>query len=102
MKQINQTTGEIETFERFAAESSTRFPSAKQQRETLNRFLDLLTQQGDYWSLELLTNSASMLWKDSTKTGRERAANFYSILNNVLQQKPENDSVILTFLQHLK
>lgn len=64
MKQISPYTGEVCSYEEFRSEVRKPRRTQKAQRQEIEKAIDTLTAQGDFWSLDLVRNVLTRLTGD--------------------------------------
>ena len=83
---ISNKTGEICGYSEFRQESIKPRRTERAQRAEIESSLNKLTEQGDYWSLDIIRRAATALADDSA--GKESNYNLLFLLRDVVMAKP--------------
>ena len=86
MTNTNTATGAICVYADFRQEAIKPRRTERAQREEIERSLDRLTQQGDFWSLDIIRKAATALADDNAE--RERTFDLYFLLREVITAHP--------------
>ena len=70
----------------FRSEAIKARRTERAQRQEIERGLDLLTQQGDYWSLDIIRKAVTALADDNAE--REHTFDLYFLLREVVTAAP--------------
>lgn len=83
MKQTVHGTENLCVYDDFRQEAIKPRRTERAQRQEIEKSLDLLTQQADYWSLDVIRKAAAALAADN-----EGSESLYFLLNKVISAKP--------------
>lgn len=86
MTSTNTVTGEICVYSEFRQQSIKPRRTERAQRAEIESSLNRLTEQGDFWSLDIIRKAATALADDNED--RERTFNLYFLLREVVMAKP--------------
>lgn len=64
MNMINKSTGEVYSYDDFRIEARKPRRTQKAQRQEIEKALDILTEQGDFWNLDRVRKILTRLTKD--------------------------------------
>ena len=79
-------TGAICVYADFRREAIKPRRTERAQRKEIERSLDRLTAQGDYWSLDIIRKAATALADDTEE--RTRSIDLYLLLAKVIAAQP--------------
>lgn len=80
------STGAICVYADFRQEARKPRRTERAQRQEIESGLDRLTQQGDYWSLDIIRKAVTALADDNAE--RERTFDLYFLLREVITAQP--------------
>ena len=86
MTNTNTITGAICEYAEFRQQSIKPRRTEQAQRQEIESSLDRLTQQGDYWSLDIIRKAVTALADDNAE--RERTFDLYFLLREVITAQP--------------
>ena len=86
MTTTNAETGKICAYADFKAQSIKPRRTEKAQRAEIEDSLNRLTEQGDFWSLDIIRKAAAALADDDED--RERTFDLLFLLRKVVMAKP--------------